>query len=273
MSSNISTSFWEKNLQVWRAGLGSQSSAEPLGFCVRVFQQVFYYANGSAEPSCRTPKALQNSGEGFGAGPSFEDWPFFLPISPQRFLKWGTGKWGREIRGFWNFHTTPRSGNSGKLILGTSFWWLGGMRRAKVDVYWAGVRKTALIRAEENSMAMPADSLCEASQGVLVLEIVARMFRKCRWELLDCWRRFECFRGCFVAISRHFLLAQPLDPPLSRYRVSLYLSHLCFSGYRRVSRYTPPYSPYRSRREGVAGGIAAQAALWRVSRYTGVSLR
>ena len=29
-------------------------------------------------------------------------------------------------------------------------------------------------------------------------------------------------------------------PPLSRYRVSLYLLHLCFFRYRRVSRYTPP---------------------------------
>ena len=46
-------------------------------------------------------------------------------------------------------------------------------------------------------------------------------------------------------------------PPLSRYRVSLY----------------PPNLPYRSRREGLAGGIAAQAALWRILRYMGVSLR
>ena len=34
--------FWEKNLQGLKAGLGSQSSAEPLGFfCVRVLQQGF----------------------------------------------------------------------------------------------------------------------------------------------------------------------------------------------------------------------------------------
>ena len=44
------------------AGLGSQSSGEPLGFCVRFLQQVFCYANPSAEPSCRTPKVPQNSG-------------------------------------------------------------------------------------------------------------------------------------------------------------------------------------------------------------------
>ena len=30
-----------------------------------------------------------------------------------------------------------------------------------------------------------------------------------------------------------------------------------------------PNLPYRSRGEGVAGGIAAQAALWGISRYTG----
>ena len=29
----------------------------------------------------------------------------------------------------------------------------------------------------------------------------------------------------------------------------------------------PPKLPYRGRGEGVAGGIVAQAALWRVSRY------
>ena len=45
---------------VWHAGFGSQSSGEPLGFCVRVLQHVFYYAQGSVEPSCRTPKALQS---------------------------------------------------------------------------------------------------------------------------------------------------------------------------------------------------------------------
>ena len=48
-----------------------------------------------------------------------------------------------------------------------------------------------------------------------------------------------------------------------------------FFRYRRVSRYTPspPNRPYRSRGEGVARGIAAQAALWGVLRYTRVSLR
>ena len=35
-------------------------------------------------------------------------------------------------------------------------------------------------------------------------------------------------------------MAQHCDPPLSRYRVQLYLSHLRFSGYRRVSRYASP---------------------------------
>ena len=38
---------------------------------------------------------------------------------------------------------------------------------------------------------------------------------------------------------------------------------------RKVSRYIPPNLPYRSRGEGVAGGMATQAALWRASRYTG----
>ena len=71
-------------------------------------------------------------------------------------------------------------------------------------------------------------------------------------------------------------MAQLLDPPPSigiaigysyTYRTYVFLR------YRRVSRYTPPNLPFRSRGEGVAGGIAAQAALWGVSRYTGVSLR
>ena len=34
----------------------------------------------------------------------------------------------------------------------------------------------------------------------------------------------------------------------------------------RASRFSTPRLPYRSRGEGVAGGIAAQAGLWRVSR-------
>ena len=61
-------------------------------------------------------------------------------------------------------------------------------------------------------------------------------------------------------IAALHLVAQPLDPPLLRYRASLHLSHLCFSGIAAQNL------PYRSRGEGVAVGIAAQAALWRVSR-------
>ena len=53
-------SFWEKNLQGLKAGLGSPSSAEPVAFC-RTFLQ--YYA----KPSCRTPKISQGSEEGGGA--------------------------------------------------------------------------------------------------------------------------------------------------------------------------------------------------------------
>ena len=51
---------------------GAFLPAEPLGFCMRVLQGVFYYARGSAEPSCRTPKVLQNSGGVWETGPSFE---------------------------------------------------------------------------------------------------------------------------------------------------------------------------------------------------------
>ena len=52
------------------------------------------------------------------------------------------------------------------------------------------------------------------------------------------------------------LCGQTARPPLSRYRVSLYLSHfnLCFSGYRAIP---PPNLLYRSRRGRVAGGIAS----------------
>ena len=71
---------------IWRAeetsenGLGSQSSAEPLGFCVRVLQQVFYCAKGTSEPSYRTPKVLQNSGgRGLGAQASLLRTGLFPP--------------------------------------------------------------------------------------------------------------------------------------------------------------------------------------------------
>ena len=50
------------------------AGSEKLGFALEVLQhlgvlqnflrQVFYYVNPSAEPSCKTPKATQNSGEG-----------------------------------------------------------------------------------------------------------------------------------------------------------------------------------------------------------------
>ena len=43
------------------AGLGSQSSAEPLGFCTTFHQQAFYNVKRSAKPS------LQHSGEPLGA--------------------------------------------------------------------------------------------------------------------------------------------------------------------------------------------------------------
>ena len=57
-------------------------SAEPLGFCVRALQQVFYYAKGSPEPACRNPKGSAEFWGTFGSpGPSFEDWLFFLPLS------------------------------------------------------------------------------------------------------------------------------------------------------------------------------------------------
>ena len=67
--------------RVCKAGLGPQSSAEPLGFCLRVLQQVSYDAKVCTERSCRNPKVLQYSGLGGGGwepGPSFEDWLSFL---------------------------------------------------------------------------------------------------------------------------------------------------------------------------------------------------
>ena len=53
--------------RVWEAGLGSQSSAEPLGFCRTLVQLTFHYVKPSAEP-CRTQKVPMNSAAG-GAGP------------------------------------------------------------------------------------------------------------------------------------------------------------------------------------------------------------
>ena len=49
---------------------------------------------------------------------------------------------------------------------------------------------------------------------------------------------------------------------------TLGLAELMFFSYPAVSRFPlPPNLPYRTRRGRVAGGIAAQAAFWRVSRY------
>ena len=68
-------------------------------------------------------------------------------------------------------------------------------------------------------------------------------------------------------------MVQPLDPPYRatgyRYTYRTYVSQ-GIAGYRAIP---PEIGPYRSRGERVAGGIAAQAALGRVSRYRGVSLR
>ena len=46
------------------AGPGKLGSEK---FCRTFLQQAFYYVRGSAEPSCRTPKVQQNSGEPLGA--------------------------------------------------------------------------------------------------------------------------------------------------------------------------------------------------------------
>ena len=39
-----------------------QNSAEPVGFCRRVLRNLLHGRNPAAEPSCRTPKVLQNFG-------------------------------------------------------------------------------------------------------------------------------------------------------------------------------------------------------------------
>ena len=67
--------------RAWKAGLGSQSSAEPLGFCKTFLQQALYYVKRSAEPSCRTPKALQNSENLWEPGPVFWGPAFFPPTA------------------------------------------------------------------------------------------------------------------------------------------------------------------------------------------------
>ena len=70
---------WE-NLHCLKIWAWLPSSAEPLVFCVSVLQQVFYYAKCFAEPSCRTPKVLQNSEGGLGARARLFRTGFFLPI-------------------------------------------------------------------------------------------------------------------------------------------------------------------------------------------------
>ena len=68
--------------------LGSQSSAEPLGFCVRVLLQVFYYANPSEEPCNRTPKVPENSCGGGGEARTHLLWTGFSPpIDEGRFIQ------------------------------------------------------------------------------------------------------------------------------------------------------------------------------------------
>ena len=78
----LSLLFGRRSCTVCKAGFGSQSSAGPLGFCRVLLQQGLYYARPSAEPACRTPKKLQNSGEEGGGSPdmSFEDRLLFLPL-------------------------------------------------------------------------------------------------------------------------------------------------------------------------------------------------
>ena len=65
------------------------------------------------------------------------------------------------------------------------------------------------------------------------------------------------------------LVAQPLDPP---YRAIGY-SYTYRSYVFQVSQAMPPEICPHAARGGFAGGITAQAALWTVSRYAGVSLR
>ena len=68
------------------------------------------------------------------------------------------------------------------------------------------------------------------------------------------------------------LVGQPLDPPYRTKGCSYTYRIYVFQASQGIALY-PPNLPYCSQGEGVAGGIAAQAALWRVSRYTEVSLR
>ena len=72
----------------------------------------------------------------------------------------------------------------------------------------------------------------------------------------------------------HFELSDPTarPPPIAPLGIAFPIAPTFFRC-RRVSLYTPRDFPYRSRGDGVAGGIAAQAALWRVISYSGVSLR
>ena len=82
-------------------------------------------------------------------------------------------------------------------------------------------------------------------------------------------------------ISRHFspdaLVAQPLDPPIALEGIATPIAPMFFR-YRRVSRDTPPKFALSQPRERGGKGYRSsssksQAALWRASRYTGVSLR
>ena len=59
--------FGRRICRTWEAGLGSPSSAEPLGFCITFLQQAFYHVKRCAEPPCRTSKVPQKSGEPLGA--------------------------------------------------------------------------------------------------------------------------------------------------------------------------------------------------------------
>ena len=66
-------------------------------------------------------------------------------------------------------------------------------------------------------------------------------------------------------------MVQPLDPPYRTTGYS-YTYRTCFFQVSQGIALYPPNLPYRSRGERVAGGIAAQAALWGViALYGGIT--
>ena len=115
----------------------------------------------------------------------------------------------------------------------------------------------------------------------------ATILDQCDKSFLQNFSRFELFsmtpslllwriliRDSKLSLSVSNLMVQPLNPSYSAIGHRFTISPFIFQVSHSIALYPPPppaKSLYRGRRGEEGGGIAAQAALWRVSRCGEVS--